>query len=101
MKDSTTGGDDNNMMDSDNNLPFSDSEGEDHNWLNSNIAYEEWKTRELRRIKRDREEKVAREEEIKEIERRRGMTDVEREEENRRLGSDATTKKQKVAMNFM
>jgi len=93
---------DENGMDSDNNLPFSDSDGEeDHKWLNSNIAYEEWKMRELRRIKRDREEKVAREEEIKEIERRRGMTDVEREEENRRLGSDATTKKQKVAMNFM
>lgn len=29
------------------------------------------------------------------------MTDIEREEENRRLGTDATMKKQKVAMNFM
>lgn len=29
------------------------------------------------------------------------MTDTERQEENRRLGSDATNKKQKVAMNFM
>lgn len=47
---------DGNTMDSDNNLPFSDSEDEDKNYLNSNVAYEEWKTRELRRIKRDRDE---------------------------------------------
>jgi hypothetical protein len=29
------------------------------------------------------------------------MTDVEREEENRRLGSDATNKKEGVAYGFM
>jgi len=29
------------------------------------------------------------------------MTDAEREEENRRLGSDATNKKEGVAYNFM
>jgi hypothetical protein len=43
-------------MDSDDNLPFTDDEDEDRDYLNSNVAYEEWKIRELRRIKRDRDE---------------------------------------------
>lgn len=38
---------------------------------------------------------------MKEIERRRRMTDEQRDEENKRLGSDHTNKKQKVALNFM
>jgi len=54
----------------------------------------------LRRIKRDRDELAERERELKEIERRRKMTDTEREEENKRLGSDHTNKKQKVALKF-
>jgi microfibrillar-associated protein 1 len=56
--------------------------------LSSNIAYEDWKVRELRRIKRDRDEKAALEKELAEIERRRNMTDIERMEENERLGTD-------------
>lgn len=56
-------------------LPFSDNEDEDMNYLNSNMAYEEWKIRELKRIKRERDERLASENEKKEIERRRNMTD--------------------------
>lgn len=59
-------------------LPFSDNEDEDMNYLNSNMAYEEWKIRELKRIKRERDERLASENEKKEIERRRNMTDEQR-----------------------
>ena len=41
------------------------------------------------------------EKELAEIERRRKMTDEERQAENAKLGSDHTDKKQKVAYNFM
>lgn len=92
---------DNEGNDSDGNLPFVDDEDEDRDYLNSNMAYEEWKMRELKRIKRDRDEKQAREFELKEIERRRNMSDLERDEENKRLGSDHYNKKQNVAYNFM
>lgn len=64
----------NSTMDGEENLPFSDNEDEDRNYLNSNVAYEEWKMRELRRIKRDRDEKQAAEKEKLEIERRRNLT---------------------------
>ena len=56
-------------------LPFSDNEDEDMNYLNSNISYEQWKIRELKRIKRERDEIQAAENERKEIERRRNLTD--------------------------
>jgi len=39
--------------------------------------YEKWKVRELRRIKRDQEEKLAYQQELEEIERRRKLTDSE------------------------
>ena len=51
-----TGGEVKNEYDSDDNMPFTDDEDKDREYLNSDIAYEEWKTRELRRIKRDRDE---------------------------------------------
>lgn len=63
--------------------------------------YEAWKVRELRRILRDREELESYEKELAEIERRRKMTDEERQAENARLGTDHNEKKQKVAYNFM
>lgn len=57
--------------------------------------------RELRRLKRARDEQGAREKELKEVERRRQMTDAEREEENLRLGNDHNSKKERVAYKFM
>ena len=57
------------------------------NYLNSNIAYEQWKIRELKRIKRERDERKQADEERKEIERRRNLTDEQRMEENLRLGT--------------
>ena len=44
-------------MNSDDNLPFVDDSDEDKKYLNSAQAYEEWKIRELIRIKRDRDER--------------------------------------------
>ena len=63
--------------------------------------FEAWKVRELKRILRDREEMKAYEDEQAELERRRNLTEAEREEENARLGTDHNQKKQKVAYNFM
>ncbi|TNV78573.1 hypothetical protein FGO68_gene13112 [Halteria grandinella] len=89
-------------LDSDDNLPdWAHDEDEDKAYLNLEQAYEDWKLRELKRLKRERDEKAAREKEAKEIERRRNMTDAERQEENLRLGSDHTNKKEKVAYKFM
>jgi microfibrillar-associated protein 1 len=65
------------------------------------LAYSEWKARELKRLLRDREELRVHEAEEHEIKRRRNLTDLEREEENLRLGTDHNMKKQKVAYNFM
>lgn len=63
--------------------------------------YQRWKIRELKRIKRDREDKYKRDRELAEIERRRKLTDAERLEENKRLGSDSTNKPVKQQLNFM
>ena len=63
--------------------------------------YESWKVRELKRLLRDKDEMEEYEKELEDIERRRKMTDEERQAENLRLGSDHTDKKEKVAYNFM
>jgi len=57
------------------------------------LAYSEWKARELKRLLRDRQELRAHEEEEAEILRRRNITDLERQEENLRLGNDNNMKK--------
>lgn len=63
--------------------------------------FELWKIRELKRIKRDREERALRDKERAEIERRRNLTDAEREYENKMLGSDSTEKVDKRKYAFM
>jgi microfibrillar-associated protein 1 len=63
--------------------------------------YAAWKVRELKRIVRDREERVGREIERQEIERRRNLTDWEREEENKCLGTDETSKPLKQKQVYM
>jgi microfibrillar-associated protein 1 len=72
----------------------------DDDTVNADNEYELWKIRELKRIKRDKEDLVAKEKQRKEIERRRRMTDAQREEENKRLGADSI-KTEKTAMKFM
>ena len=106
------------QMDSDANLPISDSDEEEEEepmqgddleglsgqrkrGVKAQANFEAWKVRELKRILRDREEVKAYEDEQAEIERRRNLTEAEREEENARLGTDHNQKKQKVAYNFM
>mmetsp|Transcript_35432 Transcript_35432/g.31919 ORF Transcript_35432/g.31919 Transcript_35432/m.31919 type:complete len:114 (-) Transcript_35432:213-554(-) len=63
--------------------------------------FELWKIRELKRIKRDREERAEKDKERAEIERRRKLTDAEREYENKMLGSDSTEKVDKRKYSFM
>ena len=65
--------------------PFPDSDN-DEKYVKSDIAYELWKARELKRILREREERATADEERKEVERRRNLTEVEREAENMREG---------------
>jgi len=72
----------------------------DNDNLDQANEYELWKIRELRRVKRNKEELHAREKEQKEIERRRRLTDAQREEENKRLGADSI-KQEKTAYKFM
>ena len=94
-----------NQLDSDENMPdSSEDEGEDSDGnlgVKAQAEFEAWKVRELKRILRDRDELEKYESELKEIERRRKMTDAERELENARLGTDNNQKKDKVAYNFM
>jgi len=63
--------------------------------------YENWKIRELKRIKRNEEENMKKMRESQEIERRRNMTDDQRKEENLRLGSDDTLRPFKSKYKFM
>ena len=63
--------------------------------------YENWKIRELKRIKRDLEERTQREKEKEEIERRRTLTDEQRKEENIKLGSDDTLRNFKSKINYL
>lgn len=72
------------LIDSDQFEESSDEENDDK----ESLAYQEWKAREFKRLLRDREELRVHEEEKKEVERRRNLTDVERQAENLRLGSD-------------
>ena len=55
----------------------------------------------MKRILRDREEIKAYDDEVAELERRRNLTEAEREAENAQLGTDNNEKKDKVAYNFM
>ena len=89
------------MCDSDENFLDSDSDSSDEN--KRQLAHEAWKVREMKRILRDRQEREDYEKEIEETERRRQMTDIEREQERERNEKlfGAQKPKQKVAYNFM
>lgn len=62
---------------------------DDDDEKNEAEEYELWKIRELKRIKRDKEERLARQQELELIERRRRMTDTEREEDDKRMDAKA------------
>ena len=63
--------------------------------------YKKWKVREIRRVIREREERSARKKELAEIERRRNLSDWERQEENEKLGTDESAKPVRGQMKFM
>lgn len=94
-----------NEHDSDGALDMLDVDGipidDDETYVDSELAQEAWKIREVERLLRDKKEQRSAEEEVKEIERRRKLTEAEREAENLKLGTDATERKEGVAYNFM
>jgi len=63
--------------------------------------YEMWKIRELKRIKRDKEERLDRQKEIEFILKRRGMTDEEREADDRRLDKANPQREEAKSFGFM
>eukprot|EP00742_Colponemidia_sp_Colp-10_P004176 GILJ01004455.1.p1 GENE.GILJ01004455.1~~GILJ01004455.1.p1 ORF type:complete len:459 (-),score=123.25 GILJ01004455.1:42-1418(-) len=67
--------------------------------LNNEEEYESWKIRELRRVKRDRDEREARSAELADLERRKNMTEEEKQEEDKRLA--ALKPKEKAKYNFL
>lgn len=75
-----------NDQDSDSNMPFVDKDDNDDVYVKSELGYELWKARELKRILRDRQLWTEVENERKEVERRRNMTETERQAENMREG---------------
>ena len=68
---------------------------------NEEVEYESWKLRELKRMKRDREEKEAIEKENAETERMRNLTEEERRQELRNNPRQVTNKAAKGKYKFM
>merc|ERR1719222_648738 len=62
---------------------------DDDDEKNEAEEYEKWKIRELKRMKRDKEERLERQKELELIERRRRMTDAEREADDAKMDSGA------------
>lgn len=74
---------------------------DDNDEKNEAEEYDLWKIRELKRIKRDAEERIKRQEEIEFILRRRNMTDEERAEDDRRLDAGSSKRDEVKQFNFM
>lgn len=74
---------------------------DDDDEKNEAEEYELWKIRELKRIKREREERLERQKELEFIEKRRMMTDAEREADNKRLDSKTNKKEDAKQFNFL
>merc|ERR1712141_157066 len=68
---------------------------------NEEVEYESWKLRELKRMKRDRDEKEALDRENAETERLRNMTEEERRQELRNNPREETNKAAKGKYKFM
>uniref|UniRef100_A0A6U6R515 Micro-fibrillar-associated protein 1 C-terminal domain-containing protein n=1 Tax=Zooxanthella nutricula TaxID=1333877 RepID=A0A6U6R515_9DINO len=74
---------------------------DDNDETNEAEEYELWKIRELKRIKRDKEERLERQKELELIEKRRMMTDAEREEDDRRMDAESTQRDEVKGFNFL
>lgn len=71
---------------------------DDNDDINEEEEIEQWKIRELKRVKRDKEEAAQVDAEAEEVEKRRKMTDAEIEEENRK---NPKKMKEKGAMRYL
>lgn len=60
-----------------------------------------WKIREVKRIVRDKESREQMKKEAEEVERRRNLSDWERQEEDKRLGNDESAKPVKQQIRYM
>jgi len=70
--------------------------------LDPEMEYAEWKLRELKRIKRERDKLIEREKELEEKERRRNLTAEEREKEDReRLEQQQAERGEKGQMSYL
>jgi len=87
----------------DDNLSHDEMPNDDDDLDETDKANEfaEWRIRELRRIKKEKEGRHKRDKDRAEIERRRRLTDAERAHENKVLGSDDTEKGEKTKYRFM
>lgn len=74
---------------------------DDDDEKNEAEEYELWKIRELKRIKRDKEERLERQQELEWIEKRRAMTEEEREADDRRLDESSNKKDEAKQFNFL
>mmetsp|Transcript_64472 Transcript_64472/g.186874 ORF Transcript_64472/g.186874 Transcript_64472/m.186874 type:complete len:492 (-) Transcript_64472:89-1564(-) len=63
--------------------------------------YDLWKIRELKRIKRDKAERLERQQELELIEKRRMMTDAEREVDDKKLDAKANKRDEVKGFNFL
>eukprot|EP00930_Biecheleria_cincta_P054980 TRINITY_DN41353_c0_g1_i1.p1 TRINITY_DN41353_c0_g1~~TRINITY_DN41353_c0_g1_i1.p1 ORF type:complete len:473 (+),score=167.93 TRINITY_DN41353_c0_g1_i1:146-1564(+) len=74
---------------------------DDDDEKNEAEEYEMWKIRELKRIKRDKEDRLTRQKEIEFVLKRRGMTDQEREEDDKKLDAINPSREKVKQFNFM
>merc|ERR1712232_125165 len=74
---------------------------DDDDEKNEAEEYEKWKIRELRRIKRDKEDRLERQKEMEWVERRRRMTDAEREADDAKLDAGAAKRAEVNKFQFL
>lgn len=74
---------------------------DDDDEKNEAEEYEMWKIRELKRIKRDKEGRVSRQKEIEFVLKRRGMTDQERDDDDKKLDALNPGRQKVQQFNFM
>ncbi|CDJ41298.1 Microfibrillar-associated protein 1, putative [Eimeria tenella] len=83
------------------NLMGSEEMPDDTDGLDAAQEYEDWKLRELERIRRDKEEQLEREKFLEAVERRRQMTAEERREDDKELDKMQPKREIRHKYNFM